>query len=131
MAENRLKEVPHIEIPHRGYKSPITLFHMDDYASDLRKEINAKQEEYIMQSIVSMGIDVDKNELIKALQYDREQYEKGYKDGKEELQAKIDKAIEEIENNRQLYEVSMDYTDGAKEQAYSEVLEILKRNIGE
>lgn len=134
MTEYRLKEVPHVEIPHRGYKSPITLFHMDNYVSDLRKEINAKQEEYIMQSIVSMGIDVDKNELIKALQYDREQYEKGYKDGKEELQAKIDKAIDELRKEIEENHLNViDYADGewiVKDFVYG-AIERLRENIGE
>ncbi len=31
--------------------------------------------------IQKVGINVDRNELIKALQYDRNQYEKGYEDG--------------------------------------------------
>ena len=31
--------------------------------------------------IQKVGINVDRNELIKALQYDRNQYEKGYVDG--------------------------------------------------
>ncbi len=129
-----LREVEPIEIPHKGYESPITLFQMDNYINDLQKEINAQEEKYIMQSIVSMGIDVDKNELIKALQYDREQYEKGYKDGKEELQAKIDKAIEELRKEIEENHLNViDYADGewiVKDFVYG-AIERIKRNIGE
>lgn len=35
--------------------------------------------------IQKVGIDVDRNELIKALQYDRNQYEKGYEDGRNDI----------------------------------------------
>ena len=42
------------------------------------------------------GIDVDKDELIKALQYDRGQYEKGYING---YNAKASEIFEEIETS--------------------------------
>lgn len=35
--------------------------------------------------IQKVGINVDRNELIKALQYDRKQYEKGYEDGRNDI----------------------------------------------
>ena len=41
-----------------------------------------KIDEEILQYIQEMGINVDREELIKALAYDRGQYDKGYKDGK-------------------------------------------------
>ena len=46
-------------------------------------ETNKTVEEYIYKSILNVGVDVDRNELIRALRYDREQYEKGYRDGME------------------------------------------------
>lgn len=61
------------------YESPITM-----YMSDIQREINRQTEEESMVVVEqSIGFDVNKEELLKALQYDREQYEKGYKDGKE------------------------------------------------
>ena len=43
-----------------------------------------------MKVVLSYGIEVDKDELIKTLAYDREQYEKGYADGlKKERTAKV------------------------------------------
>ena len=44
-----------------------------------------KQEDAVMTAIQKLDIDVNKEELIKALQYDRAQYEKGYADGAEQL----------------------------------------------
>ena len=44
-------------------------------------EMQTQIEEDIFKAIHNVGIDVDKEELLKALQYDRGQYEKGYSDG--------------------------------------------------
>ena len=44
-------------------------------------EIQTQIEGDVFKAIQSVGIDVDKEELLKALQYDRNQYEKGYADG--------------------------------------------------
>jgi hypothetical protein len=38
-------------------------------------------DEYIYKSVVKVGVDVDKEELIRALRYDRDQYDRGYSDG--------------------------------------------------
>ena len=40
-----------------------------------------KLESDCVKSVQSYGFDVDKEELAKALNYDRNQYEKGHKDG--------------------------------------------------
>ncbi len=39
----------------------------------------------VMKAVRKVGVNVDKGELIKALQYDRDQYTKGYEDGKNEI----------------------------------------------
>lgn len=39
----------------------------------------------VVKCVLSYGINVDKDELIKALKYDRQQYEKGYNDGVKEF----------------------------------------------
>lgn len=39
------------------------------------------KENYIYQCVADIGVNIDKEELIRALQYDREQYEQGYRDG--------------------------------------------------
>jgi len=57
-----------------GYESPIRM---------IVGEMQTKMEADTMSVIQRYGIDVDKDELIKALNYDRGQYEKGYQDGYE------------------------------------------------
>lgn len=59
------------------YDSPIDL-----YISDIHNQIVAQQDEQIYQAVVHFFPDVKRDELLKALRYDREQYDKGYADGK-------------------------------------------------
>lgn len=54
-----------------GYESPIRM---------IVGEMETKMEADTMSVIQRYGIDVDKEELIKALNYDRGQYDKGYRD---------------------------------------------------
>lgn len=55
------------------YQSPIEL---------ILKHIVEEHEDGLYHSLVyHYGVDVDKEELVKALQYDRDQYDKGYQDG--------------------------------------------------
>lgn len=68
-----------------GYESPITRI-----MRDIQTQIIKESENQIFQAVQKCEIKVDKEELIKALQYDRGQYEKGYKEG----------AIVELENIR-------------------------------
>ena len=42
-------------------------------------------EENIFKAIQNVDINVDREELIKALKYDRDQYNKGYEDAKAEI----------------------------------------------
>ena len=52
-----------------------------------RKEPNSfgeKLDDIILSAIHKVGVEVNKEELIKAMQYDRNQYEKGYEDGKKD-----------------------------------------------
>lgn len=76
-----------------SYESPIEI------TQKLTKmEIEKRIEGDILTAIYSYGIDVDKEELIRALRYDREQYNKGYddgyRDGASEVAAKIFAEIE-------------------------------------
>ncbi len=59
-----------------AYESPITLM-TEKIANDLAN----KTEELIMECVQRVGVSVDKDELVRAMNYDRGQYEKGYKDG--------------------------------------------------
>ena len=59
------------------YHSPITLNYTDPIIESAEKSIDG----YIVRAVQNVGIDIDKVELGKALQYDRDQYYKGYGDG--------------------------------------------------
>lgn len=55
-----------------GYESPINV---------IAKQLRMEKEANIVKAVQEYGIDVNKDELVKALQYDRNQYEKGYVNG--------------------------------------------------
>ena len=44
--------------------------------------VKDKCDNAVFRAVQEVGIEVDKDELLKALQYDRGQYEKGYSDGR-------------------------------------------------
>lgn len=54
-----------------SYKSPIEIIY---------GEMTNKLENEVFTAVQNIGINIDKDELIKALQYDRNQYEIGYAD---------------------------------------------------
>lgn len=60
------------------YKSPIEII------TQAVDTINRKQQDDVYSIVMKYNINVDKDELLKALQYDREQYRKGYDDGYED-----------------------------------------------
>ena len=69
-----------------SYESPIKLTNtMDSIANRVREE----GEKKIYECIAYYGIDVNKEELEKALQYDRDQYEKGYANGRADAEMQL------------------------------------------
>lgn len=73
-----------------SYRSPIDIIYGD---------IQTKVEGDIVKAIQGYNINVDKDELIKALNYDRNQYSKGYKDGIKDVLDKIRaELIQSIQN---------------------------------
>lgn len=58
------------------YKSPIDL---------IVGRMSVQLEGEICRAVQNVGVDVDKDELLKALQYDRGQYQKGYNDRDTEI----------------------------------------------
>lgn len=66
------------------YKSPIELL-----VTDIQNQIVKQQDEEIYQAVLHYVPNVDKEELLKALQYDRDQYHKGYADGKRDAMAEL------------------------------------------
>lgn len=56
------------------YKSPIEI---------MQTEMHVKMENGIMKAVRDVGVNVDATELLKVLAYDRDQYQKGFADGRE------------------------------------------------
>lgn len=65
-----------------GYQSPLELFSKEMEPFPLVEQINKGIDDFVVRSVVNVGLNIDKAELLKALRYDRQQYEKGYADAK-------------------------------------------------
>lgn len=79
--ENIFKKITPISIPHLtaadfDYKSPIGVI-MKDIAQQMAVEFDNN----VVKAVQKYAIDVDKEELFRALAYDRNQYNKGFEDG--------------------------------------------------
>lgn len=72
------------------YTSPIDVF-----ITNIQTQLLEQQEEQIYQAIQKIGVNVDKVELIKALNYDRNQYQKGYNDAVEKFTNELLEKFEE------------------------------------
>lgn len=72
----------------QGYKPPIEIMYgkMDSVIESICNQMEKKIDGDIYKAIMKVGINVDRDELLKALQYDRNQYEKGYADGKRDAE---------------------------------------------
>ena len=70
------------------YESPIKI--IESTIDSIYADIVKKKDDAIFAEIqTSFGVDLDREELIRALQYDRNQYEKGYADGKADAEAEL------------------------------------------
>ncbi len=54
------------------------------YESPIVMKIKSEMDARLLRAVVEAGVTIDKEELFKALAYDRGQYEKGYEDGKQD-----------------------------------------------
>jgi uncharacterized membrane-anchored protein len=79
------------------WESPVNIFEIHE---PIIEEINKQTEETVFKAIHRVGIDVNREELIKAMQYDRNQYEKGYKDAIDEFVEKMEAWNENIKSIR-------------------------------
>lgn len=71
------------------YESPVEI---------IQTQMQMQMDGEILKAVQGVGIDVNKEELLKALAYDREQYSKGYKDGAKEF-AKLLKETDGYNNH--------------------------------
>lgn len=73
------------------YESPIQVNLLEGYEK-FKREMDDMIGDEVYKHVLNMGIQVDKEELVKALNYDRLQYMKGYTDGLAAAEGKIEKA---------------------------------------
>lgn len=62
------------------YKSPIEI---------MQEHMRCKMDDDIYTAVLNYGINVDKEELLRALKYDRLQYDNGYRDGIRDANAEL------------------------------------------
>lgn len=72
------------------YQSPIEVIY-----SQVRTQIVEEEERQILKAVHEVGVDVDREELIKALKYDRHQYKKGFEDGKKSVWVDVNERLPE------------------------------------
>lgn len=75
------------------YESPIKVFQTIEQHSGL---FDAEKDKLIFQAVQGVCVNVDKDELLKALAHDRQQYQKGYQNGSKET---VEKLIEILKMN--------------------------------
>lgn len=73
------------------YDSPIKI---------IQTQIQMQMDGEILKAVQGVGIDVNKEELVKALAYDRKQYVKGYKDGVKEFAERLKATFPDREDKR-------------------------------
>ena len=59
-----------------GYESPIQVFE-----NDLGTKITQEIEHAVFRKVMKLGVSIDKDKLMRALEYDRNQYAEGYNQG--------------------------------------------------
>ena len=77
MLEFKVDDVNLIDI---DWKSPLQL-KINDICKDIGRATAKAFDDMVFRAVAEVGIEVDRDELIKALAYDREQYRKGFVDG--------------------------------------------------
>ena len=68
------------------YKAPIEICRTIE---DINQKVVEETDNQVYEAVCRVGVNVDKEELIKALRYDRGQYEKGYADGVREFAERL------------------------------------------
>ena len=62
------------------YESPITMIQ-----ETISQQMKQEEDKYVMEIERAVGFHIDKQELIRALNYDRDQYNKGFNDAKRQF----------------------------------------------
>lgn len=103
------------------YECPITV-----YTQEILNHMVIERENVITTKISeTIGVDINREELIKALNYDRQQYEKGYADAKAEYESMLDKIRAEIEQRS--YGIANDSVIQGMVYEREDILEIINK----
>ena len=73
-------KVDDVSLSGVDWKSPLQL-KINDVCEEAGRAAAKAFDDMVFGAVAEVGIEVDRDELIKALAYDRQQYEKGYVDG--------------------------------------------------
>lgn len=83
-----------------SYVSPIKIGYAaepeEGWTDKIGKYLAGEVDNLVLESCVKVGCHVDKDELEKALRYDRDQYVKGYEDGKRDAAAAIEGLVKSV-----------------------------------
>ena len=83
-----------------SYVSPIKIGYAaepeEGWTDKIGKYIAGEVDNLVLESCVKVGCHVDKDELEKALRYDRDQYDRGYADGKRDAASPWHRAEDEL-----------------------------------
>lgn len=74
-----------------GYESPINLVQQL-----VHTDVTENVDKQVYTAIQQVGVVVNKDELIKAINYDRNQYETGYKNGYEKAKEDLKTALADV-----------------------------------
>ena len=96
------------------YKAPIELL-----VGSMYTEFVNQQEENIYRAVQNYGVDVNKEELVRALAYDRNQYREGYFNAITDVLEKLDELLKvypyKVSGE---YETYSDYNQGWQDALY-------------
>lgn len=104
------------------YKSPI---------ETIIGEMKMQQEGEICRVVQEVGVNVDKDELIKALQYDREQYDKGYSDGYKDAVKEFAEKLKTEIAGLEVKSPNITYKCGIEDALYYRMPKIIDRLVEE
>lgn len=93
------------------YKAPIEICRTIE---DIIQKVVEETDNQVYEAVFRVGVNVDKEELIKALRYDRGQYEKGYADGVRTFAERLKQkalAIHKSIDDNYLYQISNTFID--------------------
>lgn len=89
------------------YVSPINIV-----VGEMQTYYEQENEKMILNAVNEITVDVDKDELMKALRYDRDQYNKGYKDGQHDILEEIRKELTDMGELESVVNGKTEYING-------------------